>query len=497
MQKETAASKWAQGVGEVAQRAAQARAEELTRVARRLQEALIEEDRAEILAQFDRAVVLFAKEQRWHDGLTVAREVYDAVTCWAGFDPAPYAVIVAQFAHNYAIELQQARLFAAAEEFYAEALRLFQTYGDSLRVRVTAHQLGRAQQAQGKYAKAEQSYRASLEIARAQSDQAYIARNLFQLGQVAHLTGQPESSACLYREVLALADSTSSAPLWTAAAHQLGLLAQTRGEYAEAKDWFERALEHARGSGDARGMADALHQLGMVAHEQGDCARAAELYRASLANADETTDTAPTLYQLAQAAHACGDGASAEAYGRESLSLFQAQGDLDGIRRVQNLLRRLALARAAVTPGQSASPAEGSMHTGCLGSWTAAPIRILLADDHANVRAQVCARLSRESDFEIVAEASNSPEAIERALAIQPEIVLIDPIMQDGLGLQTVREVAVGAPESAIVVLIAYADTALQMELRKLGVRRIVNKGIESARLVAMLREIGQKNLSY
>ncbi len=121
-----------------------------------------------------------------------------------------------------------------------------------------------------------------------------------------------------------------------------------------------------------------------------------------------------------------------------------------------------------------------------------APNRILLADEHENVRRQVRVRLSRETDFEIVAEAVNSAQASARALSIKPELLLIDPMMRDGLGLQTVHEVAVGAPETAIVVLIAYADTALQMELRKLGVCRILNKGIESSRLVAMLREIGQ-----
>jgi DNA-binding NarL/FixJ family response regulator len=120
------------------------------------------------------------------------------------------------------------------------------------------------------------------------------------------------------------------------------------------------------------------------------------------------------------------------------------------------------------------------------------PIRILLADDHENVRAQVRLRLSREIDIEIVAEAITSAQATDRALALKPAVLLIDPMMRDGLGLQAVCKVATGAPETAIVVLTAFADTALQMELRKLGVRRIANKGIESARLVATLREIGQ-----
>jgi tetratricopeptide (TPR) repeat protein len=349
IQQEIARSKWAQALGQVAQEAAQAREEELTRVTRALHEALIEEDRAEILTQFDRVVVLFGKEQRWHDGLTTARELYETVARWEGFDSGPYAMTVAQFAHNYAIELQQARLFEAAEEFYSEALGLFQRYRDSKRKMITGHELGRAQQAQAKYMEAEHSYRASLEIARTRSDDTYIARNLFQLGQLAQLTGQIESSAAMYREVLALADSTCSTLLLTAAEHQLGILAQTLGESAKAQGWFECALEHAHKGDDARGVADALHQVGMIAHERGDYARAAELYRASLANADKTTDTAPTLYQLARAVQACGDLPGAEAYARQSLSLLQAQGNLAGIQRALDLLQHLVLQRAPVS----------------------------------------------------------------------------------------------------------------------------------------------------
>ncbi len=121
-----------------------------------------------------------------------------------------------------------------------------------------------------------------------------------------------------------------------------------------------------------------------------------------------------------------------------------------------------------------------------------APIRILLADDHQNVRMQVRARLLREPDFEIVAEAINSSEVLERALLAKPQIVLIDPMMRDGLGVQSVQRLATCIPEVAIVVLIAVADTALQMELRRMGARQILNKGLASAQLVTTLREIGR-----
>ncbi len=131
-----------------------------------------------------------------------------------------------------------------------------------------------------------------------------------------------------------------------------------------------------------------------------------------------------------------------------------------------------------------------TMDMPCWNAWGQSRIRILLADDHENVRVQVRTRLSREPDFEVV-EAINSAQVIESAITVKPQIVLIDPMMRDGAGLQSVRQVSLRAPEMAIVVLIAFADTALQMELRKMGVRRILDKGIESQQLVSVLREIG------
>lgn len=118
-------------------------------------------------------------------------------------------------------------------------------------------------------------------------------------------------------------------------------------------------------------------------------------------------------------------------------------------------------------------------------------ITILLADDHPRVRAQVRARLSHEPGFVIIGEAENSGQAVECALVARPQVVLIDPMMRDGLGLEATRQIASRLPDTAVVVLTAFADTATRIELRKAGTRYILDKGIESRRLVAILQEIG------
>lgn len=123
-------------------------------------------------------------------------------------------------------------------------------------------------------------------------------------------------------------------------------------------------------------------------------------------------------------------------------------------------------------------------------------IQILIADDHLNVRAQVRARLSREPGFQIVGEAANSAEAVACALAAKPQIVIIDPVMRDGSGIQALYRIAADLPNATIIVLTAVADTALTMELRKAGAHRIFDKGIASQELVDLIQKIARANLS-
>lgn len=344
METEATAKTWAAGLAQAGSLAARDRADETDRVTRALDRALMQEDRQQVLAQFDRAVVLLSAGRRWHDGLAIARQVYDAVAGWADLDPAPYASTVAQFAHNYAIELQGARLFEAAEEFYGQALHFFRASGDLERQMVTSHQLGRLHQDRGNYAQAEQSYRESLEIARRLSDHTRIAKNIFQLGQLAQIAGEDAKARSLYADVLSIADQIADDRLFAAVEHQLAILAQTAREYSEARRLFESALQRADEGGDSGTMIDARHHLGILAHAQGDLVRAEEMYHAALAltrRSGRPAEAGPTLYQLAQVALARADFAGAIEYARQSLEVFQSRGDLGAIRRLQELLRHL------------------------------------------------------------------------------------------------------------------------------------------------------------
>lgn len=115
-------------------------------------------------------------------------------------------------------------------------------------------------------------------------------------------------------------------------------------------------------------------------------------------------------------------------------------------------------------------------------------VRILLADDHRVVREQLGARLRRETDFDVVGVTSTSRETWQETHAKRPHVLLMDPMMRDGLGLATLRQIRANFPDLVIVVLTAYVDTALNMQFKEMGIQHILTKGVVSSELIAELR---------
>jgi len=71
---------------------------------------------------------------------------------------------------------------------------------------------------------------------------------------------------------------------------------------------------------------------------------------------------------------------------------------------------------------------------------------------------------------------------------MHPHILLMDPLMRDGLGVATLRQVRTNFPELVIVVLTAYVDTMLNMQFQQMDIQHVLTKGIASSELLAALR---------
>ena len=85
-------------------------------------------------------------------------------------------------------------------------------------------------------------------------------------------------------------------------------------------------------------------------------------------------------------------------------------------------------------------------------------IKVLLVDDHEMVRIGVSAYLSAQPDIEVTDEAENGKVAIEKALALKPDIILMDLVMDEMDGIEATREITSAWPEAKIIVVTSFLD---------------------------------------
>ncbi|WP_228974332.1 response regulator transcription factor [Streptomyces sp. DH12] len=114
------------------------------------------------------------------------------------------------------------------------------------------------------------------------------------------------------------------------------------------------------------------------------------------------------------------------------------------------------------TPGRSGTPGTpGTPHApGTPGSaGTTRPVRVLLCDDHAVVRAGLLALLGSEPGVEVVGEAGSGEEAVAAAAKLRPDVVLMDLQLGPGMdGVEATRRIA--APDVRVLVLTTYDTDA-------------------------------------
>jgi DNA-binding NarL/FixJ family response regulator len=84
-------------------------------------------------------------------------------------------------------------------------------------------------------------------------------------------------------------------------------------------------------------------------------------------------------------------------------------------------------------------------------------IRVLVVDDHPVVRKGLIAMLETEDGIQVVGEASNGKEAIEKALALKPQVVLMDLVMPEMDGIEATRQIKLKAPKVNVLVLTSFS----------------------------------------
>jgi len=98
------------------------------------------------------------------------------------------------------------------------------------------------------------------------------------------------------------------------------------------------------------------------------------------------------------------------------------------------------------------------------------PLRILLADDHLTVRYGLKLLIDAEPDMTVIAEAADGETALQQALALAPDVVVMDISMPGMNGLTATRALKKARPDALIVTLTRHTDDAYLQELLRAGV---------------------------
>ncbi len=117
-------------------------------------------------------------------------------------------------------------------------------------------------------------------------------------------------------------------------------------------------------------------------------------------------------------------------------------------------------------------------------------IKVLLAEDHTIVRKGLCALLEKEVDINIVAEAENGREAIEKAQETKPDVVVMDIGMPILNGIEALRQLRKCCPEIKIIILTVHKNEEYILQALKFGASGYLVKKAAPSDLVAAIHEV-------
>lgn len=115
-------------------------------------------------------------------------------------------------------------------------------------------------------------------------------------------------------------------------------------------------------------------------------------------------------------------------------------------------------------------------------------VRVLLADDHQIVREGVMGLLQDEPDIEVVGEASDGLMAVEKALQIQPDVVVMDLSMPGLTGIEATRRILAERPNTRVVGLSMHEEADMAAAMREFGAVAYLTKDGSSDALIAAIR---------
>lgn len=116
-------------------------------------------------------------------------------------------------------------------------------------------------------------------------------------------------------------------------------------------------------------------------------------------------------------------------------------------------------------------------------------MRVLIVDDHSLFRDGISSLL-QAAGFEVVGGAGDGREAIEAALRLRPELILMDVSMPEMTGIEAARHIKAQLPEAKIVMLTVSDDDRVLIDAVKAGASGYLLKSLDSAEFLTMLEGV-------
>jgi NarL family two-component system response regulator LiaR len=115
-------------------------------------------------------------------------------------------------------------------------------------------------------------------------------------------------------------------------------------------------------------------------------------------------------------------------------------------------------------------------------------IRVMIVDDHAMVRRGLAAFLKAFDDLELVGEAANGEEVLQLAASVQPDVVLMDLVMDQMDGVAATRVIRQNHPQIQVIVLTSFREVLLVQKALQAGAISYLLKNVSADELATAIR---------
>ena len=119
-------------------------------------------------------------------------------------------------------------------------------------------------------------------------------------------------------------------------------------------------------------------------------------------------------------------------------------------------------------------------------------IKVLVVDDHAVVREGICALLTLQKDMEVIGEAVDGRDAIDKVQRLTPNVAVMDIVMPVMSGLEATKRITQECPETKVLILTQYDEEENMFVAKQVGAYGFIAKSAASSDLLTGIRTVGE-----